>query len=160
MFFLYLVDKNRGISYTIGLQDNAYWINMDSNTNNSIRSIVYPTLSSSNRRLTVQLICDQTISSHYLQIFGETSLNEYTMKLTSPCACWNGCTQSPPTPEPIDWTFGIVTGGICLVLFSFCCLIITCLFCGKVKRQERQSYPVIVANEKTPLYKTPINHWK
>jgi hypothetical protein len=122
-------------------------------TDNPIRSIVYP-LASVNRRLTVQLICDQSVSSHRLEVLGETSLKEYTMQLTSPCACWNGCNQPSPNPNPFDSTFWIITSSICGAVFLLFCMMITCLFCSKPNRRRR---PIFI-DEKTPFVKVPINH--
>lgn len=121
-------------------------------TNNSVRSIVYPS-TSINRRLTVQLICDRTLSSHYLQVLGETSTGEYTMQLTSSCVCWDGCSQQP-SPQSYDWTFWAIAGGICILVFLSFCLMITCLFCAKPNRQR---YPVILVDEKTPIVSGKIN---
>ncbi len=147
-----LVDKSRGMSYTIGLQDYAYWINMN-RTDNPLPSIVYPS-PSMNQRLTVQLVCDRSYSSHRLEVLGETSIGEYTMQLTSRCACWNGCARPSPHPHPFDWNIWIITGGICAVLFFLSCTMITCLFCSKPKRD----YPILIANEKTPFIKAWITY--
>ncbi len=148
--FFSIVDKTHGISYPIGLQENAYWININ-NTNNLVGSIVYP-LTTSNQRLIVQLICDQSSSSstkHQLSILGETSFGEYTMQLTSSCVCWNGCVQPTPDTDQFNWTFWIIAGGIGCVVFVLFCMMISCLFCSKPKR----SYPPIDVDEKTPIYK-------
>ncbi|CAF4522053.1 unnamed protein product [Rotaria sp. Silwood1] len=139
------IDKTHSISYTIGLQEYAYWVNMN-NTKNFVPGIVYPSLSH-NRRLSVQLVCDRSLSSHHLQVLGETSVGEYVMKLTSPCACWNGCTK--PKPRPFRWGFWTITGIVVIVVFLLCLMMITCLFCSK----PRRSYPTIIVNEKTPIMK-------
>ncbi|CAF3196131.1 unnamed protein product [Rotaria socialis] len=138
-------DKNRRISYSIGLQDYAYWINMD-NTRNPFRSIVYPS-PSNNRRLTVQLICDQSISFHRLQVIGETSSHEYTMQLTSPCACWDGCSQPTPSPSSFTWDFWMTVCAAGIVLFLLFLIMISCLFCSKPKR----TYHNMSINESTPI---------
>lgn len=146
------IDKTSGISYTIGLQEKASWINMNGR-DNPMRSIVYQS-NSVNRRLTVQLICDQTLSYHRLEVLGETVLGEYTMQLTSPCACWNGCVKPSPDPQPYNWNIWIITGGICGAIFILSCVMISCLFCSKPNRR----HPVMLADEKTPFIKGTINY--
>jgi hypothetical protein len=148
-----LVNQIRNISNPIGLQDHAYWINMNT-TDNSIRSIVYPSASNSGH-LTVQLICDQTLAFSRLEVIGEKSLNEYTMQLTSACACWNGCGQPSPDPGPFNWEFWVITGSVSVAVFLLFCMMISCLFCSKPKRRD-WNMPV---NEKTPFMKGSINHW-
>jgi len=125
------------------------------NTNQTVGSIVYPS-ALPNRRLTVDLICNPTISSHRLGVVGETSLGEYKMQLTSPCACWNGCTKPAPEPDdqPIDWYFWIVTGGIGGAIFLLFCILMSCLFCSKPNRPR---YPVMLIDEKTPFINSQIN---
>lgn len=120
------------------------------NTNNLVPWIVYrsPTY---NRRLTVQLICDRSDSSHRLQVLGETSVGEYLMQLRSPCACWNGCKRSP---HPSGWDFWSITGTVAGVVTLLFLMMITCLFCSKPKRR----YPVFIVNEKTPVLKGTMYH--
>jgi hypothetical protein len=151
-FFFTLVDQTRGVSYTIGLQEKFSWINMNS-IDNPIRSIVYQS-NTVNRRLAVQLICDQTLSDHRLEVLGETTLGEYTMQLRSHCACWNGCVGPAPEPEPFNWTIWIITGGICGVIFIIFCTMISCLFCSKPNRR----HPMMLVDEKTPFIKGSINY--
>jgi len=121
---------------------------------NPIRSIVYQS-NSVNRRLTVQLICDQTLSYHHLEVAGDTALGEYTMQLTSPCACWNGCVGPTPDPEPFDWTIWMIAGGVSGVVFIIFCVMISCLFCSKPNRRR---YPEMLVDEKTPFMKGTINY--
>ncbi|CAF1211276.1 unnamed protein product [Rotaria sordida] len=146
------IDKTRHISYTIGLQENAYWINMN-NTQNLVPAIVYPS-SSSNRRLTVQLICNPSLSSHRLQVLGETSVGKYVMELTSPCACWDGCTTPIPPRVPFRWRFWMIASAVLVVVFLLFLMMITCLFCSKPKR----NHPIIVFDEKTPIMKGVVNY--
>ncbi|CAF4066150.1 unnamed protein product [Adineta steineri] len=140
------IDRTRQISYDIGLQRNAYWINMNK-TNNLIPSIVYPS-SSMNRRLTVQLICDRSLSSDHLKVLDEVSPGEYVMQLTSRCACWDGCIE--PKPFPNNWDFYMIMGIAAGVVFVIFLIMMTCLFCSKPK----QRYPVMIVNEKTPIFKS------
>ncbi len=149
-----LVDKSLGLSYAIGLQEYAYWINMNT-TDNPIRSIVY-LATPANRRLVVQLICDPSSSSHQLGVLGETSFGEYTMQLSSPCACWDGCSSQPkPDPQPYNWNFWIIMGSVCCGVFLLFCMMITCLFCSKPSKRR---YPTILIDEKTPFIKGSANY--
>lgn len=122
-------------------------------TEAGIQSIVYPS-PSTNRQLTVQLICDRAYSSPRLVVLGETSTGEYTMQLTSRCACWNECTDPTPDPDSFDSSFWIILGSICLGVFLLCCIMITCLFCSKPKRR----YPMIISDEKTLFYPGSRKH--
>lgn len=149
---LFLVDRLKGISYTIGIQEYAFWMNMNS-TDSRIPSIVYPS-PSINRRLIVQLICDRSYSTAQLSVLGETSLGEYTMQLTSRCACWNECNQPKPDPEPFSWNFWIILVSISGVVFLFFCIVVSCLFCTKPKRR----YPMIITDENTALFAVLRKH--
>jgi hypothetical protein len=151
--FSSLVDKSLGLSYAIGLQEYAYWINMNT-TDNPIRSIVYPT-TPSNRRLVVQLICDPSSSTHQLNVLGETSFSEYTMQLSSPCACWNGCNNPTPDPEPYNWILLIIVGSVSGGVFLLFCMMITCLFCSKPNRKRHRT---MIIDEKTPFIKGSANY--
>ncbi|CAF2829352.1 unnamed protein product [Rotaria sp. Silwood2] len=141
------MDKNRGISYTIGLQDYAYWVNMNA-TKNLVGWILYPS-PPNNRRLSVQLVCDRSLSSHRLQVLGEGSVGEYIMELTSPCACWDGCIIPEPRPLRFRWNFWTITGIVLVAVFLLFLMMLTCLFCSKPKR----SYPTVIFNERTPIMK-------
>ena len=152
-FYLsFIVDRSRGISYTIGLQEYAFWVNMNP-TNSGIQSIVYPS-PSTNRRLTVQLICDRSFSTPQLAVLGETAIGEYTMQLTSRCACWDECSEPTPDSQPFDWKFWIILGSICLGVFLLFCSMITCLFCSKPKSR----YPKVNTSEKTPFFPHSRKH--
>jgi hypothetical protein len=122
---------------------------------NSIKSIVYPA-TAENRRLTVQLICDTSSSNHQLSILGETAFNEYTMQLSTPCACWNGCDKPKPDPDQYDWTSWIIIGSVSCAVFLLFCIMITCLFCSKPSRRQ---YHRVIINEKTPFIKGPENYY-
>ena len=150
--FFCLVDKFRGISNTIGLQEYAYWINMNGK-NDVIPEIVYPS-PSNNQRLRVQLICNRSSSSHHLEVLGESVAGEYIMRLISRCACWNGCRN--PSPHPFHFhskfwvTTGIAVGAVSLVFI----MTITCLFCSKPKRR----YRTVIINEKTPIIQDAMDY--
>ena len=146
MYYFFIVDKTQGISYILGLQERTAWINMN-NTKNLVSSIVYS--SPTYRRLTVQLICDQSSSNHFLNVLGEISVGEYVMQLSSPCACWNGCVNPSPHPEPFNWNFSIIIGIAGGAVFLLFLVMISCLFCSKPRR--RRHYPVMIINEKTPF---------
>jgi hypothetical protein len=124
-------------------------------TTNLVPSIIYPS-PSGNQRLTVQLICDQSISNHRLQVVGETTVGEYLMQLTSPCACWDGCVKPTPSPSPSPfswhtWMIVGIAGAVVAVLFI---VMLTCLFCSKPKRR----YPMLLVNEKTPIMRHDIKY--
>jgi hypothetical protein len=121
------------------------------NTKTLVPSIVYSS-PSSYPRLTVQLVCDRSLTTHRLQVLGEASVGEYIMQLTSPCACWNGCIK--PSPEPIEWNFWMIMGIAGAVVFLLFLIMITCLFCSKPKRR----YPVMLINEKTPFIQHNIKY--
>lgn len=152
VFHSFSVDRTRDIGYTLGLQENVLWMNMNP-TADGIPSIVYrsPSLS---RHLIVQLICNRSYSTAQLLVLGETSLGEYTMQLTSRCACWNEC-QSTPDPDPFNWNFAIILVCIGGVAFLFFCIIVTCLICSKPKRR----YPRrIITDERTALFAAERKH--
>lgn len=148
--FFYLVEKSRGISYTIGLQDFVSWNNMN-NSKSLAPTIVYLS-PQSNRRLSVKLICDRSISSHRLHVLGETAIGEYAMELTSPCACWDGCTKS----STFRWKFWMTVAAGLAVVFILFLLMITCLLCSK----PRQRYPIVLIDEHTPIIKGAVSNRK
>ena len=148
--FFSLVDKSSGLSYPIGYQQYVSWANMN-DSNGPLKTIIYraPT---ENRRLIVQLICAASSPNHQLSILGETAFNEYTMQLSSPCACWNGCPNPQPDPDDYDWNVWIIIGSIACGIFLLFCTMITCLFCSKPRRKQQH---VLIVNEKTPFIKGP-----
>ncbi|CAF1526013.1 unnamed protein product [Adineta ricciae] len=141
------IDKTNHISYPIGYQNFVYWLNMNA-TSGLNPTIVYP-ITTSNRLLKVELICDRTSSAnHHLQVVGETAVGEYYMRLTSPCACWNGCKERPSRPS-FDWNVWTIIGIVGSVVFLLVVIMMTCLFCSKPKRQRFYT----VMSEKTPILK-------
>lgn len=122
-------------------------------SSNLVPSIVYPS-PIDNRRLTVQLICDQSISNHRLQVVGETALGEYLMQLSSPCACWDGCIKPSPDPDPLIWNSWMIVGIVGAIIALVFIIILTCLFCSKPSRR----YPIVWINEKTPFIKDDKNY--
>ncbi|CAF2627415.1 unnamed protein product [Rotaria sp. Silwood2] len=97
------IDNTSNTSYTIGLHEYAYLVNMNG-TKNPISWSVYLS-PHNNRHLYVQLICNRSMSSHCLQVLGEMSIDEYVMKLSSPYACRDGCVKSTPPPGSFNWHF-------------------------------------------------------
>ena len=93
------VDQTNNISYTIGLQEYVQWTNVNASSTH-IASIIYPAIAP-DQHLVVQLICDQsTSSSPSFSVIGQTAVGEYTMQLSSHCACWDGCLNPKPDPSP------------------------------------------------------------
>ncbi|UJR21026.1 hypothetical protein I4U23_024126 [Adineta vaga] len=139
------LDKTSSVSYPIAYQNAVYWLNMN-NTRSVNPTIVYAT-PSTNRRLKVQLICDRSSNQHRLEVVGETSVGEYLMQLTSPCACWNGCSHRPPNPSP-NWNLWSIIGIAGGVIFLLFLIMMTCLFCSKPKRRSQY----LTVGEKTPIF--------
>ena len=79
MFYLVSVDGQ--YSFTIGTQDSAKWAMGDP-----------PTISydAGDKHVTVELKCSDSGTSD-LEALGEDPTNNYKLRLTSKCACWNGC---------------------------------------------------------------------
>lgn len=120
-------------------------------------SIVYPS-TSSDRFLTVELICDPSTSTHHLNVGREVIYSRYQMQLRGPCACWNGCIHSDHHHHHNDYDlqFWIIAGSIAAGVFVFCCLLISCLFCSKPRRQS--TFKII--DEKTPFMHRSINSYE
>ena len=78
----YLVSEDGLYSFSLGTQDSAKWATGDP-----------PTISydAGERHVTVQLKCSDGGTSD-LEALGEDPPTYYKLRLTSKCACWNGCT--------------------------------------------------------------------
>ena len=78
----YLVSEDGLYSFSLGTQDSAKWATGDPPT------ISYDT---GERHVTVELNCSDGGTSD-LEALGEDPPTYYKLRLTSKCACWNGCT--------------------------------------------------------------------
>lgn len=149
------MNKNRTTSTPIGYQQDAFWINMKNLTSDN-PTIIYP--AAGPERLTVELICDRSISAHHLsveRVFYQT----YQMQLRGPCACWDGCTHSHhPHNHSLtdDWEFWTILGSIAIAFFLLFCCLFSCLFCSKPKR----NHAFMIVTEKTPFLSRSINSYE
>ncbi|CAF3522807.1 unnamed protein product [Rotaria socialis] len=77
-------------SFSIGKQETAKW--------NPGGIGGYPTVTYTDgpKTLIVTLVCSKN-GSDELEALGESSTNNYKMRLTNKCACWDGCGGGPQT---------------------------------------------------------------
>ncbi|CAF1555366.1 unnamed protein product [Rotaria sordida] len=101
------IGKDGRVSYSIGTQASIIW----KNTLDDMPSLVY-TSADRTKQLFVDMLCIQS-DEHKLEVHGETKTNEYHMTLSTKCACWNGCKDSPKPTKPNSLT----TGAILIIIF-------------------------------------------
>ncbi|KAJ8025222.1 Cation-dependent mannose-6-phosphate receptor [Holothuria leucospilota] len=77
----------------------------------------------SNKYLTVNLVCDQSVKTPKFEVKGETSTNFYEYTLTSECCCPNGCLGPAPSS-------GLSFGSILCIIFP--CLLVVYLLVGAI----------------------------
>ncbi|CAF3933535.1 unnamed protein product [Rotaria sordida] len=101
------IGKDGRVSYSIGTQASIIW----KNTLDDMPSLVY-TSADRTKQLFVDMLCIQS-DEHKLEVHGETKTNEYHMTLSTKCACWNGCKDSPKPTKPNSLT----TGAVLIIIF-------------------------------------------
>ncbi|CAM4883261.1 unnamed protein product [Rotaria socialis] len=80
-------------SFSIGKQDTAKW------NPGGIGGSPTVTYTDGPKTLVVTLVCSKA-GTDELEALGESSTNNYKMRLTNKCACWDGCGGTPPPPPP------------------------------------------------------------
>ena len=74
------------LNYPLGDQNSIQW---KFDPGRDLPTLVY---SEGGRKLVVTLFCQETSGDDVLDVYGEDqSPGTYNMKLTSKCACWDGC---------------------------------------------------------------------
>lgn len=79
-----LVSLDGQFSFTIGTQDSAKW---DEGGLGGAPSISY---TSGEKKVTVNLQCARD-GTDEMEALGEPQTNNYKLRLTNKCACWDGC---------------------------------------------------------------------
>lgn len=85
-FFFFLANAEERAFYLLGRQESALW--SPGNDNGADPTVTY---SGDLRKAIVILVCS-TNGSEEFEVVGEEPAYTYTFRLTSKCACWNGCT--------------------------------------------------------------------
>ncbi|CAF1623616.1 unnamed protein product [Rotaria magnacalcarata] len=80
-------------SFSIGKQESAKW------NPGGIGGSPSVTYTDGPKTLVVTLVCAKD-GTDELEPLGEATTNNYKMRLTNKCACWDGCGGTPPTPPP------------------------------------------------------------
>lgn len=83
-FLSCLVSWDGKFQFALGTQDSAKWNPGDAGSN--------PTVSytDGSKLVRVELICSEDVRGDLIAL-GENPMNTYKFRLTSKCACWNGC---------------------------------------------------------------------
>ncbi|CAF3417866.1 unnamed protein product [Rotaria socialis] len=90
-------------SFSIGKQDSAKW------NSGGIGGSPTVTYTDGPKTLVVTLVCSKD-GTDELEALGESSTNNYRMRLTNKCACWDGCGGGPQTttkPQPTSKSGGV-----------------------------------------------------
>ncbi|CAF1588949.1 unnamed protein product [Rotaria sp. Silwood1] len=92
---------------SIGKMDGTpVWKDIPPDKTENYGNLVY-TSADRTKQLFVDIQCIQS-DEHKLEVHGETKMNEYHMTLSTKCACWNGCKDSPKPTKPNSLTTGTI----------------------------------------------------
>lgn len=84
--FFFLANAEERAFYVLGYQETASW--SPGNASGADPTVTY---FAGQRKVIVILVCS-TNGSEAFEVLGEDPAFTYTFRLTSKCACWNGCT--------------------------------------------------------------------
>jgi hypothetical protein len=83
IFCIYLVSNDKQLAFTLGIQNASTW--MIDPSSGPVLTYRYGT-----KTVSITMSCSNNVVDA-LDVVGETTLNHFTMRLRSHCACWNGC---------------------------------------------------------------------
>ncbi len=84
-----LVEASGPDRHILAVQNNVQWDTKPGTTDNPTLSYTYQS-DTGQKNVQIEMICTPD-SPDSLEVLGEVGVGNYQFKLTSKCACWNGC---------------------------------------------------------------------